>query len=115
MILRPYQEKGIADIRALFMQGKRRICYAAPTGSGKTVLFCHAAKKVIEHGQRAVVHVHRQELVEQTCKALAAEGIPCGIIAAGYPEKFRRPDAGGDGADPRAPARSAARYLALHH
>jgi DNA repair protein RadD len=91
MILRPYQEKGIADIRALFMQGKRRICYAAPTGSGKTVLFCHAAKKVIEHGQRAVVHVHRQELVEQTCKALAAEGIPCGIIAAGYPENTDAP------------------------
>ena len=45
MILRPYQEKGIADIRALFMQGKRRVCYAAPTGSGKTVLFCHAAKR----------------------------------------------------------------------
>ena len=91
MILRPYQEKGIADIRALFMQGKRRICYAAPTGSGKTVLFCHAAKKVIEHGQRAVVHVHRQELVEQTCKALAAEGIPYGIIAAGYPENTDAP------------------------
>jgi DNA repair protein RadD len=90
MILRDYQEKGIADIRALFIQGKRRVCYTAPTASGKTVLFCHAAKKVIEHGQRAVVHVHRQELVEQTYKALAAEGIPCGIIAAGYPEN---PDA----------------------
>jgi DNA repair protein RadD len=91
MILRPYQEKGIADIRALFMQGKRRICYAAPTASGKTELFCHAAKKAIEHGQRAVVHVHRQELIEQTCKALAAEGIPCGIIAAGYPENTGAP------------------------
>jgi DNA repair protein RadD len=90
MILRDYQQKGISDIRALFMQGKRRVCYAAPTGSGKTVLFCHAAKKAIEHGQRAVVHVHRQELVEQTCKALAAEGIPYGIIAAGHPEN---PDA----------------------
>src|SRR5262249_47437790 len=41
MKLRPYQEKGISDIRALFRQGRRKVCYAAPTGSGKTILFVH--------------------------------------------------------------------------
>ena len=90
MILRPYQEKGIADIRALFVQGKQRVCYAAPTGSGKTVLFCHAAQRRSSTVNAPSFIVHRQELVEQTCEALAAEGIPFGVIAAGYPEN---PDA----------------------
>jgi hypothetical protein len=31
MQLRPYQEKGIADIRALFACGVKRVLYAAPT------------------------------------------------------------------------------------
>lgn len=93
MILRSYQELGIADIRAAFLKGAKRVCYTAPTGSGKTVLFCHAAKKVIENGQRALVVVHRQELVDQTCAALAAEGAPFGVIAAGagYPETADAP------------------------
>jgi superfamily II DNA or RNA helicase len=90
MILRPYQEKGIVDIRALFIQGKRRICYAAPTGSGKTVLFVHTARKAVRQGLSVAIIVHRQELVDQTCEALAAEGIEYGVIAAGYPEN---PDA----------------------
>jgi superfamily II DNA or RNA helicase len=86
MILRTYQERDIAAIRAQFAQGKRRICYAAPTGSGKTVLFVHAARKAVEQGHRVAILVHRQELVAQTCEALAVEGIEYGIIAAGYPE-----------------------------
>ena len=90
MILRPYQEKGIVDIRALFIQGKRRICYAAPTGSGKTILFVHTARKAVRQGLSVAIIVHRQELVDQTCEALAAEGIEYGVIAAGYPEN---PDA----------------------
>src|SRR5262249_54136332 len=86
MILRPYQDKGIADIRALFRQGRKKICYAAPTGSGKTILFVHLAHRIVEKGQRVGIIVHRQELIEQTCNALNAEGLDHGVIAAGYPE-----------------------------
>ena len=86
MILRDYQQRDIAAIRTLFTQGKRRICYAAPTGSGKTVLFVHAARKAVQQGLSVAILVHRQELVDQTCEALAAEGIAYGIVAAGYPE-----------------------------
>jgi DNA repair protein RadD len=89
--LRPYQERGIKDIRALFQQGRRRVCYTAPTASGKTVVFCHLAHKIVRAGQRAAIIVHRQELVDQTCKALAAEGLACGVIAAGYPENVSAP------------------------
>ena len=84
--LRPYQEKDIAEIRARFMRGAARICYAAPTGSGKTVLFVHAARKAAERGQRVAIIVHRKELVDQTCAALAVERIEYGVIVARYAE-----------------------------
>ena len=37
-LLRDYQKKAIADIRQLFLKGKKKILLVAPTGSGKTVI-----------------------------------------------------------------------------
>ena len=91
VLLRPYQEKGVANIRAAFAQGRRKVCYAAPTGSGKTVIFAYLAHRIVEKGQRVAIVVHRQELVDQTCVALAAEGVRFGVIAAGYPEDLGAP------------------------
>ena len=59
MLLRPYQQKGIADIRELFERGVRRVLYVGPTGSGKTVLFCHGAHKAMQAGKRVTITVHR--------------------------------------------------------
>jgi superfamily II DNA or RNA helicase len=50
------------------------------------VVFCHLARRITEAGQRIAIVVHRQELVDQTCAALAAEGLAYKIIAAGYPK-----------------------------
>ena len=91
MILRSYQDRDVSRIRASFQQGAKRICYAAPTGSGKTVLFAYITHRGAERSQRVVILVHRQELIEQTCKALAAEGLRYGVIAAGYPEDLDAP------------------------
>jgi DNA repair protein RadD len=91
MLLRPYQEKDITNIRAAFMRGERKVCYCAPTGSGKTVTFVHAARKAVEKGQRVLIVVHRQELIDQTIAALTIEGVPFGIIASGYPEQLQAP------------------------
>jgi DNA repair protein RadD len=85
MILRDYQERDIARIRSAF-GGASKICYAAPTGCGKTILFTHAARKAAEQDRRVAIVVHRQELIDQTCAALTVEGIKYGIIAAGCPE-----------------------------
>ena len=90
MRLRSYQENGISDIRALFVQGRQKVCYAAPTGSGKTILFVHLAHRIVEKDQRVAIVVHRQELVDQICKALETEGLAYGVTAAGYAEN---PDA----------------------
>jgi DNA repair protein RadD len=84
IILRSYQDQGIADIRAQFRRGLRKVCYAAPTGSGKTILFVNLAARIVDKGQRAAIVVHRQELIDQTCAALEAACIRYGVIAAGY-------------------------------
>jgi superfamily II DNA or RNA helicase len=87
IILRPYQQKDIARLRARFMQGASRICYAAPTGSGKTILFVDLVCRIRAiRDQHVVIVVHRQELIDQTCAALAVVGLDYGIIAAGYTE-----------------------------
>jgi DNA repair protein RadD len=86
MKLRDYQERDNDVLRSLFAQGRKRLCYAAPCGSGKTVLFCYAAGKAAEKGRRVVILVHRQELIDQTAKALEAAGVAHGTIAAGFPE-----------------------------
>jgi DNA repair protein RadD len=91
VILRSYQEQDIATIRALFQQGARTVCYCGATGSGKTIMFCHAAHKAMEKGQRVLIVVHRQELIDQTVAALAIEGVPFGIIASGYRENLQAP------------------------
>lgn len=91
ILLRPYQEKGLSDIRALYAQGRRKVCYAAPTGSGKTILFVHLARRIVEKGQRVAIIVHRQELIDQTCEALTAEGLAFGVIAAGGEKNLDAP------------------------
>jgi superfamily II DNA or RNA helicase len=90
IVLRPYQKIDIENLRAQFLQGASRVCYAAPTGSGKTICFVYLAHRIVENGQRVAIIVHRGELVEQTCAVLAAESLAYGVIAAGYVEN---PDA----------------------
>jgi DNA repair protein RadD len=86
MIPRDYQAHDLERIRSAFAAGARRVCYAAPTGSGKTILLVHAARRAVQLGFSVAIIVHRQELVDQTCEALTAEKVEYGIIAAGYPE-----------------------------
>jgi superfamily II DNA or RNA helicase len=90
-ILRPYQQRDLATLRSEFIRGARKVCYAAPTGSGKTVLFAHLAGRIVASGQRVAVIVHRQELVDQVCAALAGEGRDYGVVAAGYAENPAAP------------------------
>lgn len=39
MILRPYQEQALTEIRAHYARGEKRVLLRAATGSGKTVVF----------------------------------------------------------------------------
>jgi len=82
--LYPYQDASVAEIRAAFRRGVRKVLYVLPTGGGKTVIFCFIAEQALRRGNRVLILVHRQELIEQTVAALSQFGIECGIIAAGY-------------------------------
>ena len=78
MILRDYQITAIEGVRNAFRR-HCRVCYVAPTGSGKTVQFAYMAAAA-KHN--TLILVHRRELVTQTSAALTT---PHGIIAAEWP------------------------------
>jgi superfamily II DNA or RNA helicase len=86
VILRPYQDRGVTDIRAAFLAGVRRVLFQSPTGSGKTVLFSYIVENAVARGNRVVILGHRQEIVDQISDALTRIGVTHGMIAAGYLE-----------------------------
>jgi superfamily II DNA or RNA helicase len=78
--LRQYQQSLIADIGAAYRRGAKSVLGVAPTASGKTVMFSYIAQGLQRRGKRAVILVHRQELVEQTHRMLQKFDVPHGII-----------------------------------
>jgi superfamily II DNA or RNA helicase len=82
--LRPYQERGVADIRQCFGRGVRSVLYQAPTGSGKTVLFAYIVAGAMARGNKVVIIGHRDEIVRQVAAALQELDVAHGIVAAGY-------------------------------
>ncbi len=81
--LRDYQSDCIGEIRAAYRAGRRSPLLVSPTGSGKTVMFAYISQGTSRKGNRVLILVHRQELVDQTCRTLLAFGVDHGVIAAG--------------------------------
>jgi DNA repair protein RadD len=81
--LRPYQQQLVTDIRLQYQMGRRRVLAVLSTGGGKTVCFSHIAQQAARKGNRVCILVHRQELLDQASRSLAAMGISHGRIAAG--------------------------------
>lgn len=75
MMLRPYQERAIADLRSQYAAGRRAPCLVAPTGSGKTVIGAEIVRLARERGKHILFNAHRAELIEQTARKLADAGI----------------------------------------
>ncbi len=82
-VLRDYQIADLEKLRLAFRAGARSVLYQAPTASGKTVLFAEIVRSAEAKGNPVWVVVHRQELVDQTSRALTALSVPHGIVAAG--------------------------------
>jgi superfamily II DNA or RNA helicase len=88
--LRDYQETLVDAVRDSFRAGKKSPLVVSPTGSGKTVLFAYISDRTAAKGNKVLILVHRQELVDQTVKTLRAFGVDHGVIAAGRtPERWR--------------------------
>jgi superfamily II DNA or RNA helicase len=68
LALRDYQ---VESLEAIAASTWRRQLVALPTGMGKTVVFAHQIARVVAAGKRALVLVHRDELVSQTLDKLA--------------------------------------------
>ena len=83
---RPYQEKGLDEIRYAMRKGCKSIIYVGPTGSGKTVMFATIAQGAASHNSRVYILVHRREILEQTLKSLYELGVTSGQIAPGRPQ-----------------------------
>lgn len=83
LTLRPYQHRAVHDLRLAFRDGARAPLLVLPTGGGKTCIAAEILRGVAERGRRAIVLVHRRELITQTAHKLTLAGVPHGIIAAG--------------------------------
>ena len=81
---RPYQERDLDRLRYALRSGHDRICYALPTGGGKTYTMGRMAIGAAQKGKSTTFICHRLELVDQASRTLDAMGIPHGIIAPGH-------------------------------
>ena len=88
MELYDYQRRDVHRLRQAFASGTRSVVYQLPTGGGKTVVAGHIASGLARNGRRALVLVHRRELVRQFCDTLGKAGLAgeFGVIAAGRAE-----------------------------
>ena len=65
------------------LQRHKRVLLQAPTGAGKTALTVYMMGRAAEQGKRSVFLVHQNELLSQTSRALWAQKLEHGMIAAG--------------------------------
>ena len=80
---RPYQHKGIGEIRGAFAGGNRCVLYVLPTGGGKTATFSMITVGASQKGTRTWIVAHRRELVNQASGTLNKFGVAHGIVLAG--------------------------------
>lgn len=81
--LRDYQQGAVDRLRASYGAGNRAPLLVLPTGGGKTVTFAYIAQNSAARGKRALILVHRQELLRQSSATLSGLDVGHGLIAAG--------------------------------
>lgn len=83
LTLRPFQGNIITSTRKS-LRVNRNVLIQAPTGAGKTVIATFIANSLVQKQKRLYFICHRQELILQTAKTFAKNGIDYSYIAAGY-------------------------------
>ena len=79
--LRPYQNEALEAIEECEKDGTLRQLVSLPTGTGKTILFCTAAKR---RNGRTLILAHRDELIQQAVDKLEMvwDNVSAGIVKA---------------------------------
>lgn len=75
MILREYQQRAVANLRAQFAAGKRAPLLVMPTGSGKTPCLAEIIRLSVSKGRRVLFVAGRVELLDQCVRKLADAGV----------------------------------------
>ena len=83
VVLRPYQERDVAAIRATFKR-TRSCIWRSPTGSGKSTASAFVLGEAASRSMTGWFLTHRKELVSQASRTFNGAGIPHGIIASGF-------------------------------
>ena len=89
--LRDYQSAGVARLRVSYASKKRAPLFVLPTGGGKTVTFAYIAQGAAARGNRVLILVHRNRLLQQSSKTLSGLGVPHGLIMAGGSMRLQEP------------------------
>jgi DNA repair protein RadD len=82
---RDYQQDAIFNLRASYAAANRSPLLVLPTGGGKTAVFSFVTVGAVARGNRVLILVHREELLDQGSASLAGFGVSHGMIAPGYP------------------------------
>jgi DNA repair protein RadD len=86
--LRPYQTDVAERVERALEAGERPII-VAPTGSGKTVIFCELIRRAVAKHKTVLVLAHRREIIDQTSRKLSDHGVRHGIIQSGRDNDLR--------------------------
>jgi DNA repair protein RadD len=81
--LHPFQQNAVAEIERSLEEGRRKLLFVAPTGSGKTVVASEIIKRATARHRTVLFLAHRREIITQTSAKLATNGVRHGIIMAG--------------------------------
>ena len=82
MDLRDYQLEGNRKAWKLLFQGAATLLQA-PTGAGKTAMFTHLAKMLLDHRQETSIAVaHRREIVNQMAEKMEWAGMVPEVVMA---------------------------------
>lgn len=90
-MLRPRQQKAIADLRAAYAAGYKAPTLCAPTGSGKTFIAAEIIRSAIAKGGTVWFLAHLREILDDTARRLSAADIPHGFIMSGMPQNPFQP------------------------
>lgn len=88
--LRDYQDEIVAELKAKFLEGLKCIVMCAPTGAGKTIMFCYMVSEHVRRGGKALILTDRIELLSQATGSFAKFGLNPDEIKAGYTPDLTR-------------------------